>query len=362
MWQPSQQTLRSFPHLRQPPIYSDPNGLVPITQPILTDGFGHYDFYVLPGTYTVVVGLNGQVSQVYPDQSIGQAGGGTSGTVTSVGLVDSSGFLTITGSPVTSAGNISIAFATEPANKVFSGPSSGPAASPTFRSLVLADLPSIGFSNLTGNISVNQMNSGTSASSSTFWRGDGTWVAAGTAFSTSGQGWFFPDLGIIGANTSSSGQYTPANNDNEVLAYQFVLLASYTIRKISAIPNSAGGNGNASCAIYSFDGNTKLIDAGANAFPGTPGGSVVTVSITPVTLSPGVYWLGCSSTNHLMTSAMGFTLSSGSAGYFSIVNGSQVRTGKAANSMSGGAMPSTLGAISSISDPASGFARFLFEC
>lgn len=60
-------------------IFSDVNGLVPITQPILTDGFGHFDFYAAAAVYTIVVGLGGIVQQVYPDQSIGGASGTTGG-------------------------------------------------------------------------------------------------------------------------------------------------------------------------------------------------------------------------------------------------------------------------------------------
>ena len=59
-------------------VYSDPNGLVPVTQPIITDGFGHYDFYVLPGTYTVAVYLSGMLQQFYADQTIGLSAGGSS--------------------------------------------------------------------------------------------------------------------------------------------------------------------------------------------------------------------------------------------------------------------------------------------
>lgn len=60
-------------------IYSD-QGVTPIAQPILTDGFGHYDFYVLPGLYTVAVFFGGKLQQFYIDQSIGNVGstGGTS--------------------------------------------------------------------------------------------------------------------------------------------------------------------------------------------------------------------------------------------------------------------------------------------
>lgn len=77
------------------------------------------------------------------------------GTVTSVGLADGSTtpIYSISGSPVTTAGTLTFTLNTESANTVFSGPSSGSAAQPTFRALVTADLPagtgtvtSVGFS------------------------------------------------------------------------------------------------------------------------------------------------------------------------------------------------------------------------
>ena len=86
-------------------IFSDPNGLVPITQPIITDGFGHYDFYTTPGVYTLVVGLGGIVQQVYPDQSVGGFGSGGS-LVLQVNSAPLSSQLTAN---FTGAGSVSVA-------------------------------------------------------------------------------------------------------------------------------------------------------------------------------------------------------------------------------------------------------------
>lgn len=63
-----------------------------------------------------------------------------SGTVTSVGLSLPSIF-SVSGSPVTGAGTLTGTLATESANTVLAGPSSGSAATPTFRTLTAADLP-----------------------------------------------------------------------------------------------------------------------------------------------------------------------------------------------------------------------------
>jgi microcystin-dependent protein len=68
-----------------------------------------------------------------------------SGTVTSVGLSLPSIF-SVTGSPVSTSGTLTATLASQSANRVFAGPSTGAAAAPTFRALVAADLPSSGVS------------------------------------------------------------------------------------------------------------------------------------------------------------------------------------------------------------------------
>ena len=67
---------------------------------------------------------------------------GSGGTVTSVGLSLPS-IITVSGSPVTTSGTLTGTLATQTANTVFSGPTTGVAATPTFRALVSADVPNL---------------------------------------------------------------------------------------------------------------------------------------------------------------------------------------------------------------------------
>ncbi len=59
-------------------IFSD-QGITPITQPVVTDGQGHYDFYISPQIFTLAVYYGGKLQVFYPDQSAGSVGsaGGT---------------------------------------------------------------------------------------------------------------------------------------------------------------------------------------------------------------------------------------------------------------------------------------------
>jgi hypothetical protein len=65
-----------------------------------------------------------------------------SGSVTSVDLAAPAEFI-VSGNPVTTAGTLTLTKANQESNQVYAGPATGAAAEPTFRSLVLADLPPI---------------------------------------------------------------------------------------------------------------------------------------------------------------------------------------------------------------------------
>lgn len=142
--------------------------------------------------------------------TLSATGGAGSGTVTSVGLSLPSIF-NVTNSPVTTTGTLTGALATQTANYVFAGPTTGSAAVPTFRSLVASDIPALSYAPATTGSSILYANGSGGFSNVTV--GSGLSFSAGTLVSTSSGG-SVTTVSVVSANglagTVANASSTPA--------------------------------------------------------------------------------------------------------------------------------------------------------
>jgi len=128
------------------------------------------------------------------------AGGGGSGTVTSVGLSLPPGLFSVTGSPVTATGTLTATLATQSANLVWAGPTTGVAAAPAFRALVVADLPLLtGYTSGAGTIAA------TDSILTAIQKLNGNDAAKATAGAITGSGLTMATARIVGRTTAATG-------------------------------------------------------------------------------------------------------------------------------------------------------------
>ena len=123
------------------PSFTDLSGSIAIGQTPLTAAGDILYANGTPALSRLGIGTTGQVLTVAAGEPA-WASPATSGTVTSVAL-SVPGIFSVSGSPITSSGTLAVTLTTESVNTVWAGPASGPAATPTFRALVAADIPSL---------------------------------------------------------------------------------------------------------------------------------------------------------------------------------------------------------------------------
>jgi hypothetical protein len=187
------------------------------------------------------------------------------GTVTSVAMTGDGVIFnsTVTGSPITSAGTLIPALLTQTANTILAGPTSGGAATPTFRALVAGDLPAgATLWSALGNASAD-LTLANAGFNTTFNQTSAVnWVWANTTAATSGTSQSSPILNVKGKYWDGAASQTDAWAIQDVVA-------NGTNGTSTLVISHTGTSGAASVQIGSSGNVSSITTFGASGGPFT---------------------------------------------------------------------------------------------